>query len=98
MDIRSITDGSRLAIALEGKLDTNTAPQLEKAIFLSLEGVEELTLDFDKLDYISSAGLRVLIKAEKEMSKRGGMRIVRANEAIRGIFEISGLNEMLTVE
>ena len=86
-----------LRIALEGRLDTNTAPQLEAELKTSLSGITELELDFSGLEYISSAGLRVLLAAQKTMSRQGKMTIRNVNETIMEVFEITGFVEILTI-
>ena len=83
---------------LDGRLDTVTAPDLEKALRASLDGVKELTLDFEKLDYISSAGLRVLLSTQKCMSKQGSMTLTGVNEGVMEVFEITGFSGILTIE
>ena len=85
-------------LALEGRLDTVTAPELEAALKDALEGVETLILDFEKLDYISSAGLRVLLVAQKTMSQQGSMKIRNVNEIIREVFDVTGFSDFLTIE
>ena len=87
-----------LTLSLEGRLDTTTAPQLEAELKDALEGVTALTLDMEALEYISSAGLRVLLAAQKRMNKQGGMKIIHANETICEIFEVTGFADILTVE
>ncbi len=94
---KNITDG-KAVFALEGRLDTVTAPDLEKELKASLDGVKELILDFEKLEYISSAGLRVLLAAQKAMAKQGAMKITHTNEMINEIFEVTGFADILTVE
>ncbi|MBR5343260.1 MAG: STAS domain-containing protein [Oscillospiraceae bacterium] len=98
MTIGKTENGSALTLALEGRLDTSTAPELEKTLKESLPGVSELTLDFAGLEYISSAGLRVLLSAQKTMNRQGGMKLVRVREIIMEIFEVTGFSEILTVE
>ncbi|MBQ1552451.1 MAG: STAS domain-containing protein [Clostridia bacterium] len=98
MNIVKTQDGSVLTVALEGRLDSVTAPELDADIKASLDGVTELVLDFEKLDYISSAGLRVLLSAHKTMSQQGSMKVVRPNESVKEIFDITGFSEILTVE
>lgn len=98
MNIQQIRNGNELVLALEGRLDTVTAPELEAALKDALEGVEELILDFEKLDYISSAGLRVLLVAQKTMSQQGGMKIRNVNEIIREVFDVTGFSDFLTIE
>ena len=97
MTIHKEKNASELTLALEGRLDTVTAPELEQALKESLEGVTELTLDMEKLEYISSAGLRVLLAAQKQMSKQGEMKLTHVGETILEIFEVTGFNEILTI-
>ena len=98
MTITKTQNGTALTIALEGRLDTMTAPELEKELKASLDGIESLELDFGKLDYISSAGLRVLLSAHKTMSGRSGMKITHVNEIVREVFDVTGFTDILTVE
>lgn len=98
MNIQQTRNGNELVMALEGRLDTVTAPELEAALKDALEGVEELILDFEKLDYISSAGLRVLLVAQKTMSQQGSMKIRNVNEIIREVFDVTGFSDFLTIE
>lgn len=98
MKIQKIANGPALTIALEGRLDTVTAPELEAAVKESLEGVTELTFDFEKLDYVSSAGLRVLLSNQKTMNKQGSMKLVHVSEAIMDIFDVTGFSDILTIE
>ena len=98
MTITKNQNGSALEIALEGRLDTMTAPELEAELNKSLEGAESLTLDFSKLDYISSAGLRVLLSAHKAMSGKGGMKVMNVNEIVQEVFEVTGFADILTIE
>ena len=97
MEITKTTNGSALTLALAGRLETTTAPALDQAIKEELNGVTELTFDFAGLEYISSAGLRVLLTAQKAMNKQGAMQIVNANEIVREIFDITGFTDILTV-
>ena len=97
LNIVKTIDNGKAAIALEGRLDTVTAPELEKELKSSLEGVSELTLDFEKLEYISSAGLRVLLSAQKVMNKQGEMKLLNVNETIMEIFEVTGFSDILTI-
>ena len=98
MTIQQIKNEKALTVALEGRLDTMTAPELEAALKTALEGVEELTFDFEKLDYISSAGLRVLLASQKTMNRQGSMKVVHVNEIIMEIFEVTGFSDILTIE
>ena len=98
MKIIKNQNGGSLTIALEGRLDTSTAPELEQAIKGSLDGVTELVMDFARLDYISSAGLRVLLSAQKTMSKQGSMKVIHVNEMVMEVFEVTGFSDILTIE
>ena len=97
MTIEKNLNGSSLTIAPEGRLDTTTAPDLEWALKDSLDSATELTLDFGKLDYISSAGLRVLLSAHKIMAKKGGMKVTNVNEIVQEVFEVTGFSDILTI-
>ena len=94
---KTIEDKS-VKIALEGRLDTTTAPELEAELRDSLDGAASLTLDLEKLEYISSAGLRVLLAAQKIMNKQGEMKVTHVGEAILEIFEVTGFSDILTIE
>ena len=98
MTITKNMNGTTLEIALEGRLDTMTAPELEAALNESLNGAESLVLDFSKLEYISSAGLRVLLSAHKAMSGKNGMKVTNVNEIVREVFEVTGFADILTIE
>ena len=98
MNIIRNKDGSKLTLALEGRLDTTTAPQLEGELKEALDGVTALELDFQQLEYLSSAGLRVLLAAQKVMNKQGSMVIRHVNETIHEVFEVTGFIDILTIE
>ena len=98
MTINKKANGTALEIALESRLDTMTAPELEAELNQSLTGAESLTLDFSKLDYISSAGLRVLLSAHKAMSAKGGMKVTNVNEIVQEVFEVTGFADILNIE
>ncbi len=98
LNINKTIDEGKASYLLEGRLDTVTAPELEKELKASLDGISELTLDFEKLDYISSAGLRVLLSTQKVMTKQGKLKIVHVNETIMEIFEVTGFTDILTIE
>lgn len=99
MRIERHTDAERMTMKIMGRLDTTTAPELEAAIQGGVEGILDLTLDFDGLEYISSAGLRVILKAQKLMSAaKGSMKLQNVNETIMEIFEITGFADILTIE
>ena len=98
MEIRKELKDRRLDIAVIGRLDTTTAPELDAAIKDSIEGVEELAIDFSELDYISSAGLRVLLSMQKVMNKQGKMTVSGVQEPVMEVFEITGFADILTIE
>ena len=98
MNNMKTSEGTKLTLALEGRLDTTTAPQLEAEIKSSISGVTELVLDFSQLEYLSSAGLRVLLAAQKVMNKQGTMVIRHVNETIQEVFEVTGFVDILTIE
>ena len=98
MTINKKQDGSALVVALEGRLDTTTAPELEQELKNSLDGVTDLTLDLAKLDYISSAGLRVLLSAHKTMMKQGQMKVINASEIVKEVFDVTGFCDILNIE
>ena len=98
LNINKKLNGTELTISLEGRLDTVTSPVLESELQGSLDGVEELVFDMEKLQYISSAGLRVLLTAQKVMNKQGSMVVRNACEDIREIFDVTGFSDILTIE
>ena len=98
MNITKKMNGTALEIAVEGRLDTMTAPELEQEVNSSLDGVTELIMDFEKLDYISSAGLRVLLSAQKQMSKQGSMKVIKVSDLVMEVFEVTGFTDILTIE
>ncbi|MBR5338806.1 MAG: STAS domain-containing protein [Lachnospiraceae bacterium] len=98
MTITKTTEGNALTVILEGRLDTVTTPELEKELMGALDDIQELTFDFEKLSYISSAGLRVLLSSQKIMNTKGTMKVVHINENIMDIFEATGFTDVLTIE
>ncbi len=98
MTINKTQNGTDLTIALEGRLDTMTAPELEAELGNDLPGAQTLTLDFAGLDYISSAGLRVLLSTQKTMNRQGTMKLIHVNETIMEIFDVTGFVDILTIE
>lgn len=98
MTITKKANGTSLEIALSGRLDTSTAPELEAEVTSSLDGVEHLMFDFGGLEYVSSAGLRVLLSAQKRMNKQGDMKVTNVNESVMEIFEVTGFNDILCIE
>ena len=98
MTINKQVDATKLTIILSGRLDTSYAPQLEAELKHSISGMTELVFDFTDLEYISSAGLRVLLASQKVMNKQGKMTIRHVNETIMEVFEITGFIDILTIE
>jgi anti-sigma B factor antagonist len=98
MNITKNKENNKLIVALEGRLDTNTAPKLEQELKESLGDITELELDMSGLEYISSAGLRVLLSAHKTMMGSKGMVIKNVNEEIKEIFDITGFSDVLNIE
>ncbi len=98
MTITKNLEGSKLTIALEGRLDTTTSPQLESELHPDIDGATELTFDLEQLQYISSAGLRVLLSAQKIMNKQGTMTIRNVCSEIMDIFDVTGFVDILNIE
>ena len=98
LNINKTIGNGKAAFTLAGRLDTVTSPSLEAELNGTLDGVSELTMDFEELEYISSAGLRVLLAAQKEMNKRGVMKLTHVNETIMEIFEVTGFADILTID
>ncbi len=98
LNITKNTNETELTVALTGRLDTTTAPELEKEIKASLDGMTALIIDMAALEYISSAGLRVLLSAQKTMNKQGEMKVVHVGETIMEIFEVTGFSDILSIE
>ena len=98
MTVEKILNGTELSVKVLGRLDTTTAPELEKELTENISGAEKLVLDFEGLEYLSSAGLRVLLQAQKTMNKQGEMVVKNVNETIMEIFEVTGFTDFLTIE
>ena len=98
MTIEKMQQNNTLTVQVAGGLDTTTAPALEAELAASLAGVKDLVLDFEGLEYISSAGLRVVLQAQNTMEKQGSMKIIHANEEIKEVFDITGFVDILTLE
>ena len=98
MTINKTLDGDKLTIGITGRLDTTTAPQLETEFNQSSAGIKTLVMDLNGLEYISSAGLRVLLSAQKVMNKQGTMTVTGANDAIMEIFDVTGFIDLLNIE
>lgn len=98
MKINKTAEGNKLTIAIEGRLDTATAPEADSEIKGSLDNVTELIMDFEKLEYISSAGLRVVLGTQKIMNKQGTMVVKNANDMVKEVFDLTGLADVITME
>lgn len=98
MEIKKTLNGNELLVAVEGRLDTTTSPQLEENVRSSIDEIKSLVFDFEKLEYISSAGLRVLLAMQKIMNKQGSMTIRNVNETVMEVFEVTGFVDILTIE
>ena len=98
LNIAKNVNGSEIKLILEGRLDTATAPQLEATLNSVLAGVTSLKFDLEKIDYISSAGLRVLLSAQKTMNKQGSMVISNVSPEVKEIFDVTGFTDILTIE
>ena len=98
MTINKTVSGTSLELALSGRIDTKTAPELEAEIAASLDGIEHLIIDFSEVPYISSAGLRVMLSAQKRMNKQGDMKVTNVNESVMEIFEVTGFSDFLNIE
>lgn len=98
MNIQKTVNGTALAVKVEGRLDTQTSPKLEEELRSSVSGITSLVLDFEKLEYISSAGLRVLLAMQKIMNKQGEMVLKHVNEDVMEVLEITGFVDILRIE
>ena len=98
MTINKISDGEKLTLAITGRLDTNSSPKLEAELRQSVDGVTELFFDFSEVEYISSAGLRVLLAAQKVMNRQGSMKLIGVSDEVMEVFEITGFADMLTIQ
>lgn len=98
MTISKTKENNKLTVTVEGRLDTTTAPELEGELKTGLDGVTEFVLDFANLEYISSAGLRVVLSAQKQMNKQGSMKVINVGPEIKEIFDVTGFSDILTIE
>ena len=98
LNINKTLEDKKLTVALEGRLDTTTSPELEKSLKENLPDLTELVIDLSGLEYISSAGLRVLLSAQKTMMKQGSMKVTHVSETVMEIFEVTGFVDILTIE
>ena len=98
LTVSKTVEHNKAILAPEGRLDSATAPEMESVIKELLPGITDLTFDFEKLEYISSAGLRVLLSSQKAMDTKGRMKVTGVNEAVMEIFEITGFSDILNIE
>lgn len=98
MTINKISEGEKLTLVISGRLDTNSSPRLEAELRQSVGGVTELVFDFSEVEYISSAGLRVLLAAQKVMNRQGSMKLIGVSDEVMEVFEITGFADILTIE
>ena len=98
MTINKKSEGEKLTLTLSGRLDTNTSPALEAELKRSVDGVKELIFDFSDVEYISSAGLRILLAAQKVMNRQGSMKLTGVSADVMEVFEITGFSDILTIE
>ena len=98
MTVNTQKDGTKLTVIAEGKLGTSAAPELESAVMNNIEGVTELVFDFEKLEYMASAGLRVMMTSAKIMKKQGSMKIVKVAKPVMEVFTFTGLADVLDIE
>lgn len=98
MTINTNKNANALTVSVEGRVDTATSKEFEERTKSELDGVSVLTLDFSKLNYISSAGLRVLLSLQKIMNKQGSMKLIGVNETVKDIFDVTGFSDILTIE
>ena len=98
MTIEKRINGEEVTLIVSGRLDTQTAPELETELDAVLAGIKELTFDMTDLEYVSSAGLRVILKAQKAMNTQGSMKLTGVNDSIMEVFDITGFLDILTIE
>lgn len=98
MEIKKTINGTSLTINIEGRIDTSTAPQLEAELKSSISGITELYMDFEGVEYISSAGLRVLLSAQKVMNRQGEMILFHVNEMVMEVFDVTGFVDILNIQ
>ena len=98
MNVTTNTEGTKLTLALEGKLGTTSAPEFEKALKNNIDGITELVFDFEKLEYMASAGLRVLLSAAKVMKKQGSMKIINVTNPVMDVFTFTGMADVMDIQ
>lgn len=98
MTVETHKDAGKLTVVLTGRVDTSTAPRFDAAVKNNIAGVTELIIDLDKLEYVSSAGLRVFLSLQKTMNKQGSMEVINVHESIMEIFEVTGFSDIMTIK
>ena len=98
MNVTTNLEGTKLTVVAEGKLGTTAAPELENAVKNNIDGITELVFDFENLEFMASAGLRVLLSAAKTMKKQGGMKIIKVNPEVMEVFTFTGMADMIDIE
>lgn len=98
MNTEFVKENGKLTVSVVGKVDTSTAPDLEKAVFDHLDGVTELVLDLNEMPYTSSAGLRTILKLQKAMNQKGTMKVIHVCDEVMDVFELTGFSDFLTIE
>lgn len=98
MTVTKKKEGTTFTAIVSGRLDTTTAPHLETELKENIEGIDKLVLDFKSLEYVSSAGLRVLLSMQKIMNRQGSMALLNVNEDVMDVFEVTGFADILTIE
>ena len=98
MTIKTFQSEDQLTLVIAGRVDTTTSPELEEEISKSIDDIKNLTLDFSDVEYISSAGLRVLLSTQKKMNRQGNMKVVHCNSTVLDVFEVTGFKDIRTIE
>ena len=98
MKVTASKQGSVCTLTVEGKIDTMTAPELEEAVKSNLPNCDKMIFDFNHADYITSAGMRVLVYAQRELMKKGGVEVTGVNDSIKNIFTVTGMNKVLKIK
>lgn len=98
MTIQTIKNEDALTVSVTGRLDTTTSPELDEELKKSLDGIRDLTMDLEGLEYISSAGLRILLSTQKTMNQQGTMKLINVSSMVMDVFEVTGFADILTIE
>ena len=98
MTIQTIKNEDALTVSVTGRLDTTTSPELDEELKKSLDGIRDLTMDLEGLEYISSAGLRILLSTQKTMNQQGTMKLINVSSMVMDVFEVTGFADILAIE